>query len=79
MAGVLLLNAVLTVRANCPDSHKDKGWERFTDAVVDWLNKNTEGTVFMLWGKKAQEKGAMICRVRKANKSQNVRLEHVRN
>ncbi|XP_027001454.1 uracil DNA glycosylase a isoform X2 [Tachysurus fulvidraco] len=54
--GVLLLNAVLTVRAHQANSHKDKGWETFTDAVVQWLSSNLEGLVFMLWGAYAQKK-----------------------
>nr|XP_061804201.1 uracil-DNA glycosylase-like isoform X2 [Nerophis lumbriciformis] len=58
--GVLLLNAVLTVRAHQANSHKDKGWETFTDAVVQWLSNNTEGLVFILWGAYAQKKGATI-------------------
>ncbi|XP_030633264.1 uracil-DNA glycosylase isoform X2 [Chanos chanos] len=62
--GVLLLNAVLTVRAHQANSHKDKGWETFTDAVVSWLNANLEGVVFMLWGSYAQKKGAAINRKR---------------
>ncbi|XP_065807094.1 uracil-DNA glycosylase-like isoform X1 [Labrus bergylta] len=62
--GVLLLNAVLTVRAHQANSHKDKGWERFTDAVVQWLSNNREGLVFMLWGAYAQKKGAAINRKR---------------
>lgn len=62
-SGVLLLNAVLTVRAHQANSHKDKGWETFTDAVVQWLSKNLEGLVFMLWGSYAQKKGASINRV----------------
>uniref|UniRef100_A0A669AUW2 Uracil-DNA glycosylase n=1 Tax=Oreochromis niloticus TaxID=8128 RepID=A0A669AUW2_ORENI len=61
--GVLLLNAVLTVRAHQANSHKDRGWEAFTDAVVQWLSKNLEGLVFMLWGSYAQKKGAAIDRV----------------
>lgn len=61
--GVLLLNAVLTVRAHQANSHKDKGWETFTDAVVQWLSNNLEGLVFMLWGAYAQKKGAAINRV----------------
>ncbi|XP_029961634.1 uracil-DNA glycosylase isoform X2 [Salarias fasciatus] len=60
--GVLLLNAVLTVRAHQANSHKDRGWETFTDAVVQWLSKNQEGLVFMLWGSYAQKKGAAINR-----------------
>eukprot|EP00066_Takifugu_rubripes_P024775 XP_011614041.1 PREDICTED: uracil-DNA glycosylase [Takifugu rubripes] len=62
--GVLLLNAVLTVRAHNANSHKDKGWETFTDAVVQWLNTNLDGVVFMLWGSYAQKKGAAINRKR---------------
>ncbi|KAM8885265.1 uracil-DNA glycosylase [Spinachia spinachia] len=62
--GVLLLNAVLTVRAHQANSHKDKGWETFTDAVVQWLSSNLEGLVFMLWGAYAQKKGAAINRKR---------------
>eukprot|EP00063_Salmo_salar_P041810 XP_014016645.1 PREDICTED: uracil-DNA glycosylase isoform X1 [Salmo salar] len=62
--GVLLLNAVLTVRAHQANSHKDKGWETFTDAVVQWLSSNREGLVFMLWGAYAQKKGAAIDRKR---------------
>ncbi|XP_051750989.1 uracil DNA glycosylase a isoform X1 [Ctenopharyngodon idella] len=58
--GVLLLNAVLTVRAHQANSHKDKGWEIFTDAVVHWLSTNMEGLVFILWGSYAQKKGAAI-------------------
>ncbi|KAJ0067426.1 hypothetical protein NL108_007892 [Boleophthalmus pectinirostris] len=60
--GVLLLNAVLTVRAHQANSHKDKGWETFTDAVVQSLSKNLSGVVFMLWGSYAQKKGAAIDR-----------------
>ncbi|XP_046358519.1 uracil-DNA glycosylase-like [Haliotis rufescens] len=58
--GVLLLNACLTVRAHNANSHAGKGWEKFTDAVISWLNKNGEGIVFMLWGAYAQKKGACI-------------------
>jgi len=60
MAGVLMLNAVLTVRAHQANSHKDRGWEKLTDAVIAWLNKHTAGTVFVLWGSYAQKKGACI-------------------
>lgn len=62
--GVLLLNAVLSVRAGQPGSHAGKGWEGFTDAVVDLLNREREGLVFMLWGSYAQRKGARIDRQR---------------
>ena len=60
--GVLLLNAVLTVERGQAGSHQGKGWETFTDAVVQLLNDEREGLVFMLWGSYAQKKGAMIDR-----------------
>lgn len=62
--GVLLLNATLTVAAGQAGSHQGKGWERFTDSVVAALSNEREGLVFMLWGKYAQAKGAMIDRER---------------
>ncbi|KAJ8261043.1 hypothetical protein COCON_G00167660 [Conger conger] len=62
--GVLLLNAVLTVRAHQPNSHQERGWETFTDAVVSWLSTNLDGLVFLLWGGQAQRKGAVIDRKR---------------
>jgi uracil-DNA glycosylase len=52
--GVLLINTVLTVRAGAPNSHKDKGWEQFTQAILDVVNKKNERVVFMLLGKQAQ-------------------------
>jgi len=58
--GVLLLNATLTVRANSPGSHQNKGWETFTDEVVRVLSEEREGLVFLLWGAYAQRKGAVI-------------------
>lgn len=58
--GVLLLNAVLTVEAGRPGSHQGKGWEGFTDHVVDVLNREREGLVFLLWGSYAQAKGRVI-------------------
>lgn len=61
--GVLLLNAVLTVRAHQANSHRDQGWETFTDAVVQCLNTQLSGLVFMLWGAYAQRKGDVIDRV----------------
>lgn len=60
--GVLLLNATLTVRAKSPGSHQKKGWEAFTDAVVQKLSNEKENLVFLLWGAYAQKKGAMIDR-----------------
>ena len=58
--GVLLLNATLTVRANSAGSHQKKGWEQFTDAVIDKLSADCENIVFILWGNFAQRKGANI-------------------
>jgi uracil-DNA glycosylase len=62
--GVLLLNAVLTVRAHEPSSHKARGWERFTDAVIDALDRRRDPVVFALWGAHAQKKGKRIDRSR---------------
>ena len=62
--GVLLLNAVLTVERGQANAHQGKGWERFTDRIVDALNHNGENLVFMLWGSYAQKKGAVIDRQR---------------
>lgn len=58
--GVLLLNAVLTVEQGRPGSHQGKGWEGFTDHVVEVLDRKREGLVFMLWGSYAQKKGAIV-------------------
>ena len=60
--GVLLLNAVLTVERGQAGSHQGKGWETFTDAVVQLLNEEREGLVFMLWGNYAKRKGSVIDR-----------------
>lgn len=57
--GVLLLNAVLTVRAHTPTSHSGHGWEEFTDAVVRAIAERKRGVVYMLWGSYAQKKGAI--------------------
>ena len=62
--GVLLLNATLTVRAHQAGSHQNKGWERFTDAVIHRLAEEREHVVFILWGSYAQRKGAFIPRDR---------------
>ncbi len=58
--GVLLLNATLTVRANKPGSHQNKGWEIFTDAVIKTISDEKEKIVFLLWGAYAQRKGEII-------------------
>lgn len=62
--GVLLINAILTVRAHQAGSHRGKGWEEFTDAVIKILNDEKGNIVFMLWGSYAQRKGAFIDRNR---------------
>jgi uracil-DNA glycosylase len=54
--GVLLLNATLTVRAGEPLSHHKKGWEEFTDAIIETIARHRQHVVFLLWGKNAQEK-----------------------
>jgi uracil-DNA glycosylase len=58
--GVLLLNAVLTVEEGRAGAHQGRGWEGFTDHVVDVLNREREGLVFLLWGAYAQKKGAIV-------------------
>jgi len=58
--GVLLLNAVLTVEAGRAGAHQGKGWEGFTDHIVETLDREREGLVFMLWGSYAQAKGKII-------------------
>ncbi|TLV02617.1 uracil-DNA glycosylase [Dyadobacter luticola] len=58
--GVLLLNATLTVQSGAAGSHQNKGWERFTDAVIKCISDEKENVVFMLWGRYAQDKGSII-------------------
>lgn len=58
--GVLLLNAVLTVRAHLAQSHQKKGWEHFTDYTIRQLSEKRQGLVFLLWGRAAQNKAALI-------------------
>ncbi len=58
--GVFLLNSVLSVRKNHPSSHKEQGWERFTDKTISVLNKEKENLVFLLWGKFALGKKSLI-------------------
>ena len=67
--GVLLLNATLTVRAHAAGSHQNKGWETFTDAVIDRLNADRNHIVYLLWGSYAQRKGSFI------NSSRNLVLK----
>lgn len=58
--GVLLLNATLTVRAGQAGSHQKKGWEQFTDTIVETISSHKTNVVFLLWGRYAQEKGKVI-------------------
>ena len=60
--GVLLLNATLTVRAHQAGSHQNKGWETFTDAVIQYISNRKQGVVFLLWGGYAKRKGLKIDR-----------------
>ncbi|NTV83939.1 MAG: uracil-DNA glycosylase [Bacteroidales bacterium] len=58
--GVLLVNAILTVRADTPTSHQNKGWEKFTDAVIRNLSEKRKNLIFLLWGNYAQAKESLI-------------------
>ncbi len=58
--GVLLLNTVLTVEAGKPNSHQQKGWEVFTDKIIQIINGEKTGVIFVLWGSQAQKKGPLI-------------------
>jgi uracil-DNA glycosylase len=58
--GVLLLNSVLTVRANQPASHQNKGWENFTDTIIRTLSQKKEHLIFILWGSFAKSKKSLI-------------------
>ncbi|HNU60137.1 MAG TPA: uracil-DNA glycosylase, partial [Aquaticitalea sp.] len=58
--GILLLNATLTVRANQAGSHQNKGWERFTDSVIQMISTKKERVIFMLWGGYAKQKSKFV-------------------
>jgi uracil-DNA glycosylase len=58
--GILMLNAVLTVRAHTPNSHKNRGWETFTDAVISKVSEKSDPVIFLLWGSYAQKKVKLI-------------------
>ena len=64
--GVLLLNTVLTVRAGEPNSHRGRGWERFTDAIIRHVSEKEERVAFVLWGAYAQKKAPLIDAARHA-------------
>lgn len=58
--GVLLLNSILTVQEGQPMSHSKRGWEQFTDAVIETINREKQGVIFVLWGSPAQAKAARV-------------------
>lgn len=60
--GVLLLNTVLTVREGRPQSHRDKGWEIFTDQIINILNQKTKPIIYLLWGNDAKAKSKLIAK-----------------
>jgi uracil-DNA glycosylase len=74
--GVLLLNSVLTVRMGAAASHRDRGWERFTDAAIAHVNKQADPVVFMLWGAYAQKKAAMIDSIDKGGRHLVLKAPH---
>jgi uracil-DNA glycosylase len=74
--GVLLLNAVLTVRMGQAASHREQGWERFTDAAIAAVNRQTEPVVFMLWGSYAQKKAALVDSIDKGGRHLVLRAPH---
>lgn len=74
--GVLLLNAVLTVRLAQAASHQGKGWERFTDAVIRLVNAGPRPVVFMLWGSHAQKKAAFVDSVDKGGRHLVLKAPH---
>ena len=74
--GVLLLNAVLTVQMGMAASHRDRGWERFTDAVIRLINAKPEPVVFMLWGSYAQKKAAFVDSVEKGGRHLVLKAPH---
>ena len=70
--GVLLLNSILTVQKNSPGSHQNKGWEIFTNKIIQSISENKKQVVFMLWGSYAQQKGLII----DANKHKILQAPH---
>lgn len=62
--GVLLLNSILTVRAHQPGSHKNKGWEKFTDAIIKQISEEKKNVVFMFWGSYAKKKGSKVDKIK---------------
>jgi len=74
--GVLLLNSVLTVEMAMAASHRDRGWEKFTDAVIRLINARPEPVVFMLWGSYAQKKAAFVDSVDKGGRHLVLKAAH---
>ena len=74
--GILMLNAVLTVRAHEANSHKGKGWETFTDAVIRLVNARPEPVVFLLWGSHAQKKAAFVDSIDKGGRHLVLKSPH---
>jgi uracil-DNA glycosylase len=74
--GVLLLNAVLTVRMGQAASHRERGWERFTDAAIAAVNRQAEPVVFMLWGSYAQKKAALVDSIDKGGRHLVLKAPH---
>ena len=74
--GVLLLNSVLTVRMGQAASHRERGWERFTDAAIAAVNRQQSPVVFMLWGSYAQKKAAQIDSIDKGGRHLVLRAPH---
>lgn len=74
--GVLLLNAVLTVRMGQAASHREQGWERFTDAAIAAVNAQPDPVVFMLWGSYAQKKAALVDSIDKGGRHLVLKAPH---
>ncbi|HEY1605274.1 MAG TPA: uracil-DNA glycosylase [Allosphingosinicella sp.] len=74
--GVLLLNSVLTVRMGAAASHRERGWERFTDAIIRLVNAKEEPVVFMLWGSYAQKKAAFVESVERGGRHLVLKAPH---
>jgi uracil-DNA glycosylase len=74
--GVLLLNSVLTVQMGAAASHRERGWERFTDAIIRLVNAKEEPVVFMLWGSYAQKKAAFVESVERGGRHLVLKAPH---
>jgi len=74
--GVLLLNSVLTVQMGQAASHRERGWERFTDAVIAQVNRQADPIVFMLWGSYAQKKAALVDGIDKGGRHLVLKAPH---